>query len=70
MSEPEIILVQQTNDRSVLFSLTAIVPVDLILKPHIFAFVIMLSLNAGGCFCMSHPFLCIQVAVIGDRIWQ
>lgn len=53
-----------------LFSLTAIVPVDLILKPHIFAFVIMLSLNAGGCFCMSHPFLYIQVAVIGDRIWQ
>lgn len=52
------------------FSLTAIVPVDLILKPYIFAFVITLSLNARSCFSASHPFLNIQVAVIGDRIWQ
>lgn len=51
------------------FSLTAIIPVDLILKLNIFAFVIILSLNARG-FHVNHPFLYVQVAVIGDGIWQ
>lgn len=57
-------------DSSISFSLTGIIPVDLILKPHIFAFVIIISLNSRGGFHMNHPFLYIQVAVIGNRIWQ